>query len=67
MDAGDDAVGDGGLEIGGQQERIAHGEDPVAGRTASLSPSSARGKSSRPKSLIRATSPVGSMPTITAS
>ena len=31
MHAGNDAVGDGGLQVGGQQERIAHGEDPVAG------------------------------------
>ena len=28
--AGDDPVGDGGLEVGGQQEGVAHGEDPVA-------------------------------------
>ena len=31
MHAGDDAAGDGGLEVGGQQERVAHGKDPVAG------------------------------------
>ena len=31
MHAGDDSVGDGRLQVGGQQERIAHGEDPVAG------------------------------------
>ena len=31
MDAGDDAAGDGGLEVGGQEERVAHGEDPIAG------------------------------------
>ena len=30
MHAGDDAVGDRGLQIGGQQERVAHGEDPIA-------------------------------------
>ena len=30
VDAGDDAAGDGGLEVGGQEERVAHGEDPVA-------------------------------------
>ena len=34
MDAGDDAAGDRGLEVGGQQERVAHGEDPVAGAQA---------------------------------
>ena len=31
MRRGDDAVGHGGLEVGGQQEGIAHGEDPIAG------------------------------------
>ena len=31
--AGDDAVGHGRLEIGGQQERIAHGEHPIAARS----------------------------------
>ena len=30
MHAGDDPVGDGGLEVGGQQEGVAHGEDPIA-------------------------------------
>ena len=30
MHAGDDPVGDGRLQVGGQQEGIAHGEDPIA-------------------------------------
>ncbi len=34
MHAGDDAAGDRGLEVGGQEEGIAHGEDPVAGPQA---------------------------------
>ena len=31
MDAGDNAAGDRGLEVGSQEKRVAHGEDPVAG------------------------------------
>ena len=67
VDAGDDPVGHGGLEVGGQQEGVAHGEDPVADADLVAVAQLGVGKSSRPKSLIRATSPVGSMPTSTAS
>ena len=65
--AGDDAVGDGRLEIVGQQERIADDVHQSPTRHVSLSPSSAAGKSSLPSSLMRATSPPGSRPTSTAS
>ena len=69
MYAGDDAAGDRGLEVGGQQEGVAHGEDPVAGPQAVAVAQFGVGKVATrgPSSLIKATSPVGSSPTITAS
>ena len=68
VDAGDDAVGDRGLEIVGQQERIADDVDPVADAARRRCRRSRRlGKSSWPSSLISATSPPGSRPTSTAS
>ena len=68
VDAAHDAEGRRRLKIRGEQKRVSEHIDPVARRGRHrCRPTWQIGKSSRPKSLINATSPVGSTPTSTAS